>query len=114
MKTTRSITVRWSKEGWHNWPEAEGVRDYLASRHRHIFHYELTVSVEHNDREVEFHDLLTFARAASLDGELGRTSCESLAELVLTAVQKEYRGREYSCTVWEDNEVGATITWTND
>ena len=111
MKTFRSITVRWTKEGWHNWPEAEGERDYLASRHRHLFHYELQVSVEHNDREIEFHDLLAFARSVSLEGELGRTSCESLAEIVLTAIQAKYPGRDYACTVWEDNEVGATIEW---
>ena len=107
----RTVTVRFTKEGWHNWPEAEGVRDYLASRHRHLFYYELTVSVGHNDREIEFHDLLEFASHAAVAGELGRRSCEDMAEVILKAVRDKYPERTYACTVWEDNEVGATITW---
>lgn len=107
----RSITVRWTREGWHCWPEADGVRDYLSSRHRHLFYYELTVTVGHNDREIEFHDLLEYARESSFGGELGRRSCEDLAEVVLKAVRDKYPDRTYYCTVWEDNEVGATITW---
>lgn len=114
MRETKSITVRWTREGWHRWPEAEGVRDYLSSRHRHLFHYELTVIVEHNDREIEFHDLLEYARENSLGGELGRRSCEDLGEVVLKAVASQYPNRNYSCTVWEDNEVGATIKWEQE
>jgi hypothetical protein len=107
----RSITVRFTIEGWHCWPEADGVRDYLASRHRHLFYYEVTVSVNHNDREVEFHDLLEHARASAIGGELGRRSCEDMAEIVLEAVRNKYPDRSYSCAVYEDNEVGATIVW---
>lgn len=113
MFEAREIKVKWTREGWHCWPEADGVRDYLASRHRHLFYYVLTVSVKHNDREIEFHDLLEFARENSVGGELGRRSCEDMAEVVLKAVRDKYPGRAYSCEVWEDNEVGAIVSWVD-
>jgi hypothetical protein len=107
----RTVTVRFTREGWHCWPEADGVRDYLASRHRHLFYYEVTISVNHNDREVEFHDLLEFARESAVQGELGRRSCEDMAEVVLEAISQKWKDRQYKVSVFEDNEVGATITW---
>jgi hypothetical protein len=109
MNTERSITVRWTQDGFHRWPEATGTREYLASRHRHLFYYEVTVTVEHGDREIEFHDLLDLCKNAISDKELGRTSCEELADKVLEKVCNVYPNRpRYSATVWEDNEVGAT------
>jgi len=115
MRTEQSITVRWTQEGFHRWPEASGKREYLASRHRHLFHYELTVTVHHGDREIEFHDLLDLGKYAIPEMELGRTSCEELGERILAQVESTYPNRpKYSITVWEDGEVGATTTWIND
>lgn len=108
----RSITVRHTFEGWHHWPEAPGRRAYLAAKHRHMFWVDTTVTVGHDDREIEFHDLRDTARAATPGGDLGSTSCEQLAERVIGAVRHEWPGREYTVTVWEDNECGATVTET--
>ncbi len=109
---TRSITVRWTYEGWHKWPEAHSERNYLADSHRHLFYVELTVEVQHNDREVEFHDLLTYAKGLLPSGEdFGRKSCEDMANEILEYVNLKYPDRNMLCSVWEDNEVGATIRW---
>jgi hypothetical protein len=63
--TTMTITVRWTHPGFHAWPEAPPNRAYLRDRHRHLFYYELTIPVTHADRQVEFHDLLEYAKGAT-------------------------------------------------
>lgn len=114
---TRSITVTWNQLGYHCWPEAGDMlpdRAYLASKHRHQFHYEVTIPVEHNDREIEFHDLLDFCRyvAPEEGADLGRMSCEDMAVKVGEAVLIRHPGRSVTVTVWEDKEVGATVGWS--
>lgn len=110
----RSVTVRWEQIGFHSWPEAAGVRNYLSTRHRHKFFFTLTVTVFHNDREIEFHDLLDMARCVIPEEELGRSSCEDLAVRIIEAVVKtnprSAANRTIRCSVFEDNEVGATVT----
>lgn len=113
---TRVVTVRWATPGYHRWPEAADVlasRAYLAATHRHLFHYEVSVRVAHNDRDVEFHELLAYAReqAPWADVDLGRMSCEDLAERVARSVMKRWPGRWCRVSVFEDGEVGATLTW---
>jgi hypothetical protein len=80
-----AIFVRFTKPGFHHWPEARGIRAYLAARHRHLFHVDVGMSVRHADREVEFHDLRDYA--ASLydaiggpSADFGARSCERIAE----------------------------------
>jgi len=108
------VTVRWEQIGFHCWPEAKGTREYLSSRHRHKFYFEVTVSVFHNDREIEFHDLLDQARAIITEEELGRSSCEDLAYRIIESLRDTYKEsairRDWTCSVFEDNEVGATVT----
>jgi hypothetical protein len=110
----RTVTVRWEQVGFHCWPEAAGVRQYLSTRHRHKFFFTLTVDVFHNDREIEFHDLLDFAKGIIIEQELGRQSCEDLATTIIDAVVAKYpqtaTTRTIRVSVFEDNEVGATLT----
>jgi hypothetical protein len=112
MTTTTEITVRFAFEGWHNWPEAPEHRAYLRSEHRHLFHVEVAVSVEHHDREVEFHDLLDLCKKDCPGPSLGRHSCEDIAQQFIALVSATYPGRAYRVSVWEDNEVGATVSVT--
>ena len=107
----RSIIVTWTQEGFHCWPEAPTNRSYLADQHRHQFHYRAGVEVEHNDREVEFHDMLDELRACTqaVGTQLGRVSCEDLAQIVLTAIEAAWPGRNRWCEVFEDGEVGARL-----
>lgn len=107
---SRTITVRWTQPGYHRWPEAGGRRDYLSDRHRHLFHFEVSMAVGHNDREVEFHDLLDHARAwrDDLGSEFGRMSCEDIALEVGAHVAKAWC-RPMTVAVFEDGECGATV-----
>ena len=93
-------------EGFHAWPGAiEGV-EFLASRHRHVFHVRVEVPVSHGDREVEI--ILLGRRVAGAirekfgcPAEFGSMSCEAIAAFVLDAVGAS------RVEVLEDGENGA-------
>jgi hypothetical protein len=102
------IIVRFISEGFHYWPNADGKRAYLAARHRHLFHVQVETEVTHDDREIEFHDLLDDARSLFPTGELGTQSCESLARSLGEQLAKKYR-RPFQVAVFEDNEVGSSV-----
>lgn len=104
------IFVTWSFEGFHRWPDAPPERAYLATLHRHLFQCQASVTVEHDDREVEFHDLLDVCRTVStIEGE--HESCEMIANRVHAAIDARYPGRSVTVSVSEDGECGAVVTW---
>ena len=63
-KAERKIWITFKKEGIHKYPAAAtdpnlctaGEYDvsFLASPHRHIFHFRVSIDVFHNDRDIEF------------------------------------------------------------
>src|SRR6056300_2008689 len=89
------IKVSFQKEGIHCYPNApEGV-EFLKYPHRHIFHFYVTLEVNHNDRDVEF---ILFKRELEALFETGAMqadykSCEMMAEEVLGYIETEYPGR---------------------
>lgn len=105
---TARIFVRFQSAGIHHWPAATGARAYLAVPHRHQFHVEVAVPVSHDDREVEFHDLLDFCRSEFPTGDLGAQSCEMLARQLGEAVLRRYH-RPVTVTVSEDGECGSVV-----
>lgn len=106
-----TVTVRWTFEGWHYWPDAPSKRDYLGVRHRHLFHGEASIAVAHDDREVEFHDLLDVCRAATDRREYGPMSCELIADLVARAMRAEWPDRQMRVAMFEDGECGAEVSY---
>lgn len=100
------IIVRFQVEGWHCWPGAPDHRAYLRTPHRHMFHVDVSMPVGHDDREVEFHDLLDFCRAAMPPGDYGHRSCEMLARELYQKITRRYTRRAV-VSVFEDGEVGA-------
>jgi len=106
--TQCTIFVRFTQPGFHHWPEPTKGREYLGKRHRHLFHVEVSLNVNHHDREVEFHDLLDFARNAFTGGELGGQSCETMAQALGEEIARRF-GRAVQVTVSEDGEVGAVV-----
>ena len=106
--TSSTIFVRFQVPGFHHWPEPTPQRAYLGQRHRHLFHVEVRTKVEHDDREVEFHDLLDFARSEFPGGELGAQSCEMMARSLGNKIARRF-GRAVEVTVSEDGEVGAAV-----
>lgn len=105
------IVVRFTAEGWHCWPNAPEARAYLRASHRHLLYVEVQMQVLHNQREVEFHDLLDFAKKAFGHGDFGAASCETLATRLLDQICMMYSDRRTVVRVFEDNEVGAVVSF---
>lgn len=107
-----TIFVRFTSAGFHRWAGAPAGRSYLADRHRHLFHVEVRMQVAHDNREVEFHDLLDRSRLIfegfSVDGNFGAHSCEMLARELGRGLVEHYR-RPVTIIVSEDNECGAQV-----
>jgi hypothetical protein len=107
-----TIHVRFTMPGWHNWPDAPEKRAYLAHEHRHLFHVEVSAVVQHDDREIEFHDLrdnaVAIFRSLGTDGRMGAMSCEMMARAVGADLVECYQ-RCFKISVWEDGEFGATV-----
>jgi len=101
------VTVTFTFEALHRWPEAPDDVAFLRSLHRHVFHVKATKRVQHTDRDIEF-ILLKRAMLAAV-GELlaaGGTetwSCEAYAVNLLHTFDLA------SCEVSEDGENGAYV-----
>lgn len=112
MKTKTKVIVKFEVPGFHRWPEAPEHRQYLASRHRHLFKFVVEAEVGNDDRDVEFHDLreiaadsLTNFEGDKVDGfEFEDFSCERIARHVWGSVAEAT-----AVEVWEDGECGARV-----
>ena len=121
----RMIWVTFQREGIHCYPAAAtdpqlktGDKydvSFLASPHRHIFHFRISIDVFHNDRDIEF---IQFKRW--LEGlysgnqsvlQLDYKSCEMIADDLYLQIASKYPGRNVIISVSEDNENGCTITY---
>jgi hypothetical protein len=103
----KRIIVNLTWEGIHSWPDCpfEDVK-FLKYPHRHIFHICAKKSVSHNDRDIEIIRLKRSIHSylqERIGNNLGRTSCEDLAERILKKFNLDY------CSVLEDGENGAEI-----
>lgn len=109
LKTTIEITFQ--VEGWHHWKDAPPSRSYLANDHRHLFHVQASLEVKTEDREVEFHDFMDFCKMHFVGGQMGGKSCEMMARELLDQIIERHKGRSAWVSVFEDGEVGATVTF---
>jgi hypothetical protein len=107
--TPTSIWVTYSFVGFHSWPDATPSRAYLAARHRHNFGVRVDMEVLHDNREVEFHDLIDACKYHLNDVPEGGQSCEHMARHLLDNLAIEYPNRVISVSVDEDDECGATV-----
>ena len=99
---TTWVKVRFDYPGLHMWPDAPAEQVYLASEHRHMFQLTAHLTVEHDDREVEFHALReelaavvnSMQRMKPSDYEetglfyVGALSGEMMAEVVITGMRE--------------------------
>ena len=116
----RQIWVTFRKEGIHCYPAAatdpllatgdEYDVSFLASPHRHIFHFRVAIAVYHNDRDIEF---IQFKRWLQnlYQGQLllDHKSCEMIADELYTKIAERYPNRDVSIEVSEDGENGCLI-----
>jgi hypothetical protein len=121
----RQIWVTFQREGIHCYPAAAtdpqlatGDRydvSFLAHPHRHIFHFRVWISVNHNDRDIEF---IQFKRwlESLYSGEanclrLDYKSCEMIADELYVQIADRYPDRDVSIEVSEDGENGCMIDY---
>ena len=120
----REIFVTFQKEGIHCYPAAatdpklktgdEYDVSFLASPHRHIFHFKVQIQVCHNDRDLEFIQFKRWLENLYKEGtlELDYKSCEMMADDLFNQIASNYPSRNVTITVSEDNENGATIQYS--
>lgn len=118
----KTVTACTKFEGIHCWPEAPDEVKFLRVPHRHMFGIRVEIEVNTNDRDIEFimvkhvidHWLGLQYDDTSNVWQMGRLSCEQVAEMVIDLVQQKFdkgKKRTISCTVDEDGENGATVTF---
>jgi len=136
----RKIWVTFQREGIHKYPAAatdprlatgdEYDVSFLASPHRHIFHFRVWISVFHNDRDIEFIQfkrwlLSLYTNSAGSDVlrdravshnqnsvlELNYKSCEMIADDLYLQIAQKYPGRSVWIEVAEDGENGCLIKY---
>jgi hypothetical protein len=128
-KAERKIWVTFRKEGIHRYPAAAtdpllctaGEYDvsFLASPHRHIFHFRVSIDVFHNDRDIEFIQFKRwlenlYSTTNNSNGailELDWKSCEMIADDLYIQIADRYPGRAVVIEVSEDGENGCSISY---
>jgi len=121
----RQIWVTFRKEGIHCYPAAAsdpklntaGEYDvsFLASPHRHIFHFRVWIDVWHSDRDIEFIQFKRWLESLySGNGSvlaLDWKSCEMIADDLYTQIAGRYPERAVWIEVAEDGENGCLIKY---
>ena len=121
----RKIWITFRREGIHCYPAAAtdpklntaGEYDvsFLASPHRHIFHFRVWIDVFHNDRDIEFIQfkrwLESLYSGQSSVLELDWKSCEMIADDLYLQIAGRYPGRAVWIEVAEDGENGCLIKY---
>ena len=113
----RFIWVTFQREGIHRFPAAatdSNLADvaFLANEHRHIFHFNVSIEVFHNDRDIEFIQFKRWLESLYQGTlELNYKSCEMISDALYEVIASRYPGRDIEITVSEDGENGATIRY---
>jgi hypothetical protein len=121
VRPQKMIWVTFRKEGKHRYPAAatdpnlatgdEYDVSFLANEHRHIFHFQVWISVEHSDRDIEFIQFKRWLENLYKDATLSLDykSCEMISEDLYEIISQKYPGREVWIEVSEDGENGSFI-----
>lgn len=118
---TTSIWVTFRKEGVHCYPAAatqpnlatgdEYDVSFLATPHRHIFHFKVRIEVFHDDRDIEFIQFKRWLENLYNQGtlELNHKSCEMISDDLYKEISTKFPGRFVEIEVSEDGENGSLI-----
>ena len=114
---TRWVWVTFQKVGFHKYPAAltdPALADvsYLGERHRHLFKFNVQIEIFHNDRELEFHQVLNYCESLfEKTIEIDYKSVEMLADDLYLHLASKYTGRNMKISVSEDGECGCLIEY---
>jgi len=123
QQADRKIWVTFRKEGIHRYPAAdtdpalatgdEYDVSFLATPHRHIFHFRVWIDVWHNDRDIEFIQFKRWLENLYRDATLSLDykSCEMMADDLYDQISARYPNRVIWIEVAEDGENGALIQY---
>jgi hypothetical protein len=115
----KKIWVTFQKEGVHCYPAAatdpqlatgdQYDVSFLASPHRHIFHFRVAISVEHNDRDIEFIQFKRWLVNLYISNtlQLDFKSCEMISDDLYMQIATKYPNRDVWIEVSEDGENGS-------
>lgn len=118
---SKSIWVTFRKEGIHCYPAAatepnlatgdEYDVSFLATPHRHIFHFKVRIEVFHDDRDIEFIQFKRWLENLYNQGtlELNHKSCEMISDDLYGEISARYPGRFVEIEVSEDGENGSLV-----
>jgi hypothetical protein len=121
MSNKSFIWVTFQKEGIHKYPAAATDPNlatgdwldvsFLATPHRHIFHFRVEMEVKHDDRDVEFIQAKRIIEKWYSEGtlQLDYKSCEMIARELYTKCVEQWPNRSYVIEVSEDGENGAKL-----
>ncbi len=119
----KSIWVTFRKEGIHCYPAAATDPNlatgdsydvsFLATPHRHIFHFKVRIEVFHDDRDIEFIQFKRWLENLYNQGtlELNHKSCEMISDDLYKEISARYPGRFVEIEVSEDGENGSLISY---
>ena len=119
----RKIWVTFRKEGIHKYPAAatdpllatgdQYDVSFLASPHRHIFHFRVWIDVFHNDRDIEFIQFKRWLENLYNNSilKLDYKSCEMIADDIYIKIAERYPNRAVWIEVAEDGENGCLIKY---
>ena len=117
------IWVTFQKEGVHCYPEAATDStlatgdqydvSFLASPHRHIFHFRVDIGVSHLNRDIEFIQFKRWLENLYNQGtlQLNYKSCEMIADDLYAQIASTYSNRDVIIEVSEDGENGCRIKY---
>jgi len=123
VRPAKFIFVTFQKEGIHCYPAAatdpnlatgdEYDVSFLATPHRHIFHFRVWLSVTHNNRDVEFIQFKRWLENLYKDSilKLDYKSCEMMSDDLYDMISQKYPDREVWIEVSEDGENGSFIKY---
>ena len=123
QQAKRQIWVTFQKEGIHCYPAAasdpalatgdEYDVSFLASPHRHIFHFQVWIDVVHNDRDIEFIQFKRWLENLYRDNtlQLDHKSCEMISDDLYLQIAQKYPDRAIWIEVSEDGENGALVKY---
>ena len=122
-QANRKIWVTFTKEGIRCYPAAasdpqlntgdEYDVSFLASPHRHIFHFRVSIGVLHTDRDIEFIQFKRWLESLYVGGtlELNYKSCEMIADDLYVQIAQKYPNRDVHIEVSEDGENGCFVEY---
>ena len=115
----KKIWVTFRKEGIHCYPAAatdpmlatgdEYDVSFLASPHRHIFHFRVAIDVFHDDRDIEFIQFKRWLENLYVNNtlQLNYKSCEMISDDLYLQIAEKYPNRDVWIDVSEDGENGS-------